>query len=360
MEKTAFLLLENGTLIEGKSFGAVKEAIGELVFNTGMVGYLNTLTDPCYCGQIVMQTFPLIGNYGVIPEEIEGAVPFLSAYIVRDWCQEPSNFRCRGQIDAFLKEHGIPGLYGIDTRALTRILRTEGVMNAKIIYSKDQIETSLAQLKEYRVEKAVAAVTDGIRKETVPQVEEKYRVVLWNFGAKKHLERELTVRGCRVIDMPAGSSADEILAEMPDGILISNGPGDPAENVDAVATLTALCEKKIPVFGIGLGHQLLALSNGGKTEKLKFGHRGANQPAMELATGRVFITAQNHGYVISDKGLPANAEVTFVNGNDRTCEGLAYQDLPAFSIQFMPESSDSPHNTSFFYDQFVAMMKEGK
>ena len=359
MSKKAYLILENGTVFEGTSFGAEKETTGELVFTTAMTGYLETLTDPSYYGQVVMQTFPLIGNYGVIHADFETDTPVLKGYIVREWCQAPSNFRSEGQLDAFLKEKGVPGICGIDTRALTRIVREYGVLNVKIQYTPDFTDEDLQALKAYKIVNAVESTT--CREIEVFEPENaKYNVVLMDFGAKHNIGRELNKRGCKLTVVPAHTTAEEILALDPDGIMLSNGPGDPAENTGVIEELKKLCEKKIPIFGICLGHQLLALAQGGKTEKLHYGHRGANQPVKELESGRVFITSQNHGYAVVSDSLHEGAEVSFVNGNDGTCEGVNYTNMPAFSVQFHPEACGGPQETSFLFGKFVKMMEEHK
>lgn len=354
----AYLILENGTIFEGKSFGAAGEAVGEIVFTTAMTGYLETLTDPSYYGQIVVQTFPLIGNYGVIPADFESGCPHVKAYIVRDWCQEPSNFRCEGDLDTFLKQNNIVGLYGIDTRQLTKIVRESGVMNGKIVAEGSGF--SFDDLKNYSIVDAVKNTTCD--KETVyaPDGETKRKVVLFDFGAKDNIRRELVKRGCEVTVVPAYTKCERIEELAPDGIMLSNGPGDPAENVEIIAELKKLAEKKIPTFGICLGHQLLALSQGGKTSKLKYGHRGANQPATELETGRVFITSQNHGYAVINDSMGENAKVSFVNANDGTCEGITYLNMPAFSVQFHPEACGGPLDTGFLFDKFMALIDNNK
>lgn len=359
MEQNIYLVLEDGTVFEGKSFGAEGEVTGEVVFTTGMVGYLETLTDPSYYGQIVVQTFPLIGNYGVIPADFESDKPALSAYIVREWCEEPSNFRCEGTLDAYLKKEGVIGLYGIDTRALTRIIREHGVMNGKIIRSLDQKEEAVAQAKAYSVTGAVEAVTTK-EPQTFEPDEKKCRVVLWDFGEKRNICRELLKRGCEVIQMPASSTAEEILGCGADGVMLSNGPGDPAENVGIVEQLKKVLASGIPVFGICLGHQLTALAMGAKTVKLKYGHRGGNQPVTDLETGRVYITSQNHGYAVDAQSLPDNAKARFVNANDNTCEGVDYQDIPAFTVQFHPEACSGPQDTSFLFDRFLENIEKCK
>lgn len=359
MSRTAYLILENGTVFEGKAFGAEKETTGELVFTTAMTGYLETLTDPSYYGQVVIQTFPLIGNYGVIPADFESDSPSLKGYIVRDWCQAPSNFRCEGDLDTFLKESGIPGIYGVDTRALTRIVREYGVLNCKIAYSPEVSEDELAQIKRYVITDAVESTTIS-NKQSFEAENGDLNVVLMDFGAKHNIGRELVKRGCNLTVVPGNTTADEILAMNPDGIMLSNGPGDPSANTQIIEQLKKLCEHKIPTFGICLGHQLLALSQGAKTEKLKYGHRGANQPARELETGRVYITSQNHGYAVVNDSMPQNGKVSFVNGNDGTCEGVNYTDMPAFSVQFHPEACGGPHDTAFLFDRFIELIKNNK
>ena len=325
-----------------------------------MTGYLETLTDPSYFGQMVVQTFPLIGNYGIIPSDFESEAPCLRAYIVREWCQEPSNFRSQGGLDTFLKNHNIIGLYGIDTRALTRIVREHGVMNAKIAFSPECTPAVMQEIHAYTIENAVASVSRGDETVTMPQITPLHKVVLWDFGAKRNIERELVKRGCEVITVPSNTTAEQILSRHPDGIMLSNGPGDPAENTTVIAELQKLMEAKLPTFGICLGHQLLALAHGARTEKLKYGHRGANQPALETATGRVYITSQNHGYTVIGDTVPAGASVSFVNANDGTCEGVTYTGSPAFSVQFHPEASAGPLDTAFLFDRFMNLMKGAK
>lgn len=359
MSRKAYLILENGTVFEGKSFGAEKETMGELVFTTAMTGYLETLTDPSYFGQVVIQTFPLIGNYGVIPSDFESKVPSLKGYIVREWCQAPSNFRCEGDLDTFLKESDIPGICGIDTRALTRIVREYGVLNCKITYSGEVTDELLAEIKAYKIEQAVESTTIKATEEFKAE-NGNLNVVLMDFGAKHNIGRDLNHRGCNVTVVPAHTTAEEIIALNPEGIMLSNGPGDPAENTSIINEIKKLCEYKIPTFGICLGHQLLALSQGAKTEKLKYGHRGANQPVKYLDSGRVYITSQNHGYAVVGDTLPKEAAVSFVNGNDNTCEGVKYTNMPAFSVQFHPEACGGPQDTSFLFDSFVDMMKSNK
>jgi len=350
MSKTAYLILENNTVFEGKYFGCSdeKEVTGELVFTTGMTGYLETLTDPSYFGQIIIQTFPLIGNYGVIPSDFESGAVSAKAYIVKHPCQDPSNFRNEGTLDAFLKERKIVGLYGIDTRALTKIIRDNGVMNGKIT-PYPPTEADRAEAAAYRVENAVASVSGAGE---IKKLGEGRRVALMDFGAKRGIAEALAKRGCEVNVFPHNATAGEIIACKPRGIMLSNGPGDPAEpaNAGIIAAVRELMETDIPVFGICLGHQFMALAKGYETAKLKFGHRGANQPVKDLSTGRVYITSQNHGYTVKSGG----GGVSFVNVNDGTCEGMDYG--RCFSVQFHPEARGGPLDTSFLFDRFFERM----
>ena len=347
MADTAYLILENGQTFQGECFGARGDVSGEVVFATGMTGYLETLTDPSYYGQIVLQTFPLIGNYGVIPPDFESASVGVKAYIVKHPCSTPSNFRSEDTLDAFLKARGVVGLCGIDTRALTRVIRDNGVMNGKITLSPPG-EGDRSEAKAYVIRNAVSAVSTR----TITKLGSGgRRVALMDFGAKRSIADALAARGCEVWSVPHDTDAQEILNIKPHGIMLSNGPGDPAEpaNVGIVETIRTLQKSGIPIFGICLGHQLLALANGYSTKKLKFGHRGANQPVKELATGRVYITSQNHGYaVIADEGA------AFVNVNDGTCEGMDYG--RSFSVQFHPEAHGGPLDTSFLFDRFIEKM----
>lgn len=353
MEKKIYVTLENGKVFEGISFGAEKETIGELVFTTGMTGYLETLTDPSYYGQIVAQTFPLIGNYGIIPEDAESAKCWLTAYIVREKCDAPSNFRCEKTLEAFLKEQGIPAVYGVDVRELTRTVREAGVMNAALTFKplKD-----FSALKSYRVRGAVSAVSSSDSGEKGK--ENGLRVVMYDFGAKGNIERELLKRGCKVISVPADTSAEQVLSLNPDGFMLTNGPGDPAENTEVIENIKKLAGKK-PIFGICLGHQLFALAMGGRTRKMKYGHRGANQPVKRLSTGKVFITSQNHGYEVVSSSLPCGT-LSFVNGNDNSCEGMDYPEVNAVTVQFHPEACGGPHDANYLFDEFIARMKKEK
>ena len=346
-----YLTLEDGTTFVGEGFGASADAVGELVFTTGMCGYIETLTDPSYAGQIVMQTFPMIGNYGIIPADFEGKCA-VRGYVVHEWCDTPSNFRAAGDLDTYLKSVGIPGIAGIDTRARTRTLRECGTMNATIT---DEVSADLTAVKAYAVTDAVASVTCAAPTEYSADGETRCRVALLDFGAKRNIIRSLTVRGCAVTVFPASTPAADILATAPDGVMLSNGPGDPAENTAIIAEIGKLLGR-VPVFGICLGHQLMALAVGGSTVKLKYGHRGVNQPARDLVSGRTYITSQNHGYAVVGNSLPTG-EVRFVNANDGTCEGIDYPALRAFSVQFHPEACAGPHDTAFLFDRFCDLMK---
>lgn len=359
MDKPRYLILENGQVFCGRPFGATGQVIAEIVFTTGMTGYLETLTDPSYYGQMVVQAFPLIGNYGVIPADLESENPALQAYIVRSRCQVPSNFRSEEDLDTFLFSRNIVGLWDIDTRALVKIIREHGVMNALITDDPNPDEATLEQLRSFRLAGAVAAVTDK-HPARMHADEPVRRVVLWDFGAKRNIARELVKRGCDVTILPAHATAEEILSHEPDGIMLSNGPGDPAENTGIIAELRKLCAANIPIFGICLGHQLLALARGGETMKLKYGHRGANQPVQETASMKVYITSQNHGYAVRTDCLPKQSRVSFVNLNDGTCEGMEYLDIPAFSVQFHPEACAGPLDTRYLFDRFVARMDANK
>jgi len=353
MEQQVYLTLQNGQVFSGKSFGAAADVTGELVFSTSMVGYQETLTDPAHFGQIVVQTFPQVGNYGIIGAGGD-SVSFLKAYIVKEWCQDPSNFRCEGDLDTFLKTLKVPGMYGVDTRAITRTIRENGTMNARIS-SHPLSEEEVKALAEYKISGAVAA-TASAQSQNFAAENARRKVVIWNFGCGRGDVEELTGRGCDVALVPWNTTAAEIMTLAPDGVLLSDGPGDPAENTAVIAQLRQLCQAQIPTFGIGLGHQLLALAQDGKTEKMKHGHHGANQPARQAGTPRVYITSQNHNYAVVSSALPANAEAYFVNGNDGTNEGLRYTNLPAFSVQFHPEDAGGPKDANFLFDRFVELM----
>lgn len=353
--KKAYLVLSNGKCFEGYKIGAEHNSIGELVFTTGMVGYLETLTDPSYAGQIVVQTFPLIGNYGVIPEDFEGET-FVSGYVVRDICLNPSNFRCEGDLDTFLKKKNICGICGVDTREITRIIRNEGVMNATI---RDAVPSDLTDVKNFTVKGVVDQVTQKEEAVYKATTKKKYNVTLIDYGAKKNIVRSLCERGCDVTVVPSTTSAENILSANPDGIMLSNGPGDPQENTYCIEQIKKLVGQK-PVFGICLGHQLTALAMGGETVKLKYGHRGANQPVNDLESGKTYITSQNHGYAVVSDSIEGQGTEIFRNANDGSCEGVKYKDKNCFTVQFHPEACSGPKDTSFLFDRFIAMMEDYK
>jgi len=352
--KKRYLILEDGTLFQGWAFGADCEVTGELVFTTNVVGYVETLTDPNYCGQIVMQTFPMIGNYGIMEEDFE-AKPSLSGYVVKEFCHRPSNFRCEYDLDTFLKKHNIPGLCGVDTRELTNRIREYGVVNAMIT---EKLPEVFEEISAYTITGAVEKVTCGEASVFAAEGEELAHVALLDYGVKKSLIRGLTSRGCKVTVLPAFSTVDEVLAVKPDGVMLSDGPGNPAENsccIDVVKQLVG----KLPVFAVGLGHQILALAMGGKVKKMKYGHRGGNQPCRDMKGTRTYITSQNHGYRVVNASVPG-AELLFRNVNDGSCEGLDYPEHRAFSVQFHPDGcTTGAKNNNELYNRFLSMMKEG-
>lgn len=373
--KAGYLVLESGRIFVGELFGDSRRikkggTVGEVVFTTGMTGYLETLSDPSFHGQIVVQTFPLIGNYGAIADDFESSRLHPVAYVVGECCEHPSNFRSQGSLDGLLKEHGLLGLSGVDTRALTRIIREAGVMNGAITVNPDLVNPK--RLASHRVENAVAAVSIKEAATQGPDAKPVCRVALWDFGAKENIVRALCTRGAEVLRVPHSFTAQEILALEPDGVMLSNGPGDPSGNGSIIAEIGELLkrvnekttkaneeDKKIPLFGICLGHQLLALAAGARTQKLKYGHRGANQPVRDVRTGRVFITTQNHGYTVLSESVDTNiAEVRYLNANDGTCEGIDYRGAGAFGVQFHPEAAAGPLDTAFLFDRFFAMMTE--
>ncbi len=351
MEEKAYLVLGNGRVFEGIRIGAPGRAVGELVFTTGMEGYLETLTDPSYAGQIVLQTFPLIGNYGVIPDDFEGKCA-VRGYVVRELCEAPSNFRSVGPLDTFLKENGIPGIAGIDTRAVTRMIREEGVMNACLC---SEVPDDRSEILSYRIRDAVASVSAGTISVFPAEGPEKYRVVLIDYGAKRNIVRSLTRRGCSVTVVPHDTAAESVLALTPDGVMLSNGPGDPQDNRFEIAQIRKLIGR-VPIFGICLGHQLTALAMGGQTVKLKFGHRGANQPVRTADGARTYISSQNHGYAVVTESMEGIASESFRNANDGSCEGLDYPGLSCFTVQFHPEACAGPRDTGFLFDRFISLM----
>ncbi|MDD6182803.1 MAG: carbamoyl phosphate synthase small subunit [Lachnospiraceae bacterium] len=350
----AFLILEDGTVFEGTSIGSKKEVISEIVFNTSMTGYLEVLTDPSYAGQAVVMTYPLIGNYGITPD-MESERPWVDGYIVRELSRMPSNFRCEGTIQDFLTEHDIPGIAGVDTRALTKTLRDKGTMNGMITTDENyNIEEILPKLKAYRTGNVVDKVTC---KEPKILKGKGKKVALLDLGAKNNIAKSLNERGCEVTIYPAHTTAQEILDTKPDGIMLSNGPGDPKECESIIAEIKKLYESEVPIFAICLGHQLMALATGADTYKLKYGHRGGNHPVKDLATGRVYISSQNHGYAVDAKALDEKVAVpAFTNVNDGTNEGLKYVGKNIFTVQFHPEACPGPQDSAYLFDRFITMM----
>lgn len=355
----AFLILSDGNVFEGTSIGADKEVISEIVFNTSMTGYLEVLTDPSYAGQAVVMTYPLIGNYGICHADKESGKPWPDGFIVRELSRVPSNFRSEDSIQNFLKENDIPGIAGIDTRALTKILREKGTMNGMITTNENyNLDEILPKLKEYTTGKVVEKVTCA-EKSVLPG--EGFKVALMDFGAKKNIARSLNERGCEVTIYPALTTAEEILAANPDGIMLSNGPGDPKECQSIIKEIKKLYDSNIPIFAICLGHQLMALATGADTHKMKYGHRGANHPVKDLQTGKVYISSQNHGYVVDMDTLDANiAKPAFINVNDKTNEGLEYIGKNIFTVQFHPEACAGPKDSDYLFDRFMDMMKKGR
>lgn len=399
----AFLILEDGTVFTGTSFGAVKEVISEIVFNTSMAGYPEVLTDPSYAGQAVCMTYPLIGNYGVCLDDMESERPWPDALIVRQACRVPSNFRSDEGLDAYMKRYGIPGIEGIDTRALTKILRESGTMNGMVTTDEHvDLDLVLPQLKKYTCGKVVEKVTckekyvvpgakdlaengpisghasfreeeferfkegDRSAKEKRPSLVRSLngaglKIALLDVGLKRNIVASLAMRGCDVTVYPALTPADEILADHPDGIMISNGPGDPKECTQIIAEVRKLYESNVPIFAICLGHQLMALATGSDTYKLKYGHRGGNHPVKDLTTGRVYISSQNHGYAVDETSVnPAIASPLFCNVNDGTNEGLVYKNKNIFTVQFHPEACPGPQDSGFLFDRFIENIKEGR
>ena len=351
----AFLILEDGTVFEGKHIGSDKDMISEIVFNTSMTGYLEVLTDPSYAGQAVVMTYPLIGNYGVTPD-MESKKAWPDGYIVRELSRMSSNFRCEKTLQEFLKEQDIPAIADVDTRALTQVLREKGTMNGMITINENyNLEEILPKLKTYQVGDVVSKATCS-EKYVLPGSGKK--VALLDLGAKNNIANSLNKRGCEVTVYPAHTTAEEIISAHPDGIMLSNGPGDPADCISIIEEIKELYQTNIPVFAICLGHQLMALALGASTYKLKYGHRGGNHPVKDLKTGRVYISSQNHGYVVDDKSMDSNIAVpAFVNVNDKTNEGLEYKGKNIFTVQFHPEACPGPQDSGYLFDRFMDMME---
>ena len=370
MTRRAILALADGTVFEGRAFGADGEKDGEVVFNTSMTGYQEVLTDPSYHGQIVAMTYPLIGNYGVTGEDAESCRSWVEGFVVREVARRHSNWRAEGDLDAYLREAGIPGIAGIDTRALTRHVRTAGAMKAVLSTTDTDPASVVAKARAAPGLVGRDLVRDVTSREPWPWQPETAPpdgplVALLDYGVKLNILRCLREVGCRVLVMPASATAEEIADRRPDGLMLSNGPGDPAAVPYAVETLRSLIQNPpggspVPIFGICMGHQILGQALGGTTVKLKFGHHGANHPAKDLATGQVAITVQNHGFCVDIDSLPAGeVELTHLNLNDQTLEGLRHRRLPMFSVQFHPEASPGPHDAHYLFRRFRDLMERG-
>ena len=355
----AFLILEDGHVFTGRSIGSTREAVSEIVFNTSMTGYLEVLTDPSYAGQAVVMTYPLIGNYGICYEDMESERPWVDGFIVRELSRMPSNFRCEDTIQNFLEKNDIPGICGIDTRALTKILRESGTMNGMITTNENyDMDEVMKKLKAYSTGDEVSKVTCR-EKSVLPGA--GYKVALLDLGAKRNIARSLNERGCEVTIYPSFTTAEEIIASNPDGIMLSNGPGDPKACTQVIKEIRKLYETDIPIFAICLGHQLMALATGADTFKLKYGHRGGNHPVKDMETGRVYISSQNHGYAVNPESLdPKVAVPAFTNVNDGTNEGLKYVGKNIFTVQYHPEACPGPQDSSYLFDRFLKMMEEKK
>lgn len=356
----AMLALADGTVFEGRGVGAAGESIGELVFNTSMTGYQEILTDPSYAGQIVTMTYVHIGNYGVNEEDLESRQPFVRGFVMRECCFEPSNHRATASLPEYLERNSILAIDGVDTRKITRILRTKGAMNAII----STVDFDPASLVKKAQEAPSMAGSDFVREVTVDQPytvpaagEKRYNVVALDFGVKQNILRLLAESGCEVTVLPATASPEDVLSRHPDGVFLSNGPGDPAALDYIYPTVRAVFDSGKPVFGICLGHQIIAHALGGNTYKLKFGHRGGNQPVRNETRGSVEITSQNHGFAVDPASLdPAQVELTHTHLNDRTCSGLRHKSKPIFSVQYHPEASPGPHDSRYLFEEFTRLM----
>ena len=354
----ATLILEDGSRYEGTLFGHQQSVTGEVVFTTGMTGYQETLTDPSYCGQIVCMTYPLIGNVGINDLDNESEGVRMRGFIVSELCDVPSNWQMKKTLDQYLKEQGVTGIYGVDTRALTKHVRNFGTLRGRIVEG-EPTEEDFAFCRAHEMHDQVAQCTCKAPYDVPAEGEEVLRLAVMDFGLKRGILHSLTRRGCALRVYPADTPAKEILESGCDGVMLTNGPGDPEDNPQAIAAIRELMDK-LPVFGICLGHQLMALAMGGRTVKMKYGHHGANHPVKDLARGLCAVTPQNHNYMVDPESLPAGAVVTHVNWNDQTVEGVRYTDRHAFSVQFHPEACGGPRETSYLFDDFVNMVKEAK
>ena len=352
-------MLEDGSVYAGTAHGDFKETACEIVFNTSMTGYVEILTDPSYAGQGVVMTYPMIGNYGICRADFESEKLQPSAFIVHELCDTPSNFRCDGTIDDLLREYHIPCLSGIDTRAVVKKLRESGTMRGVLTADIADKERLMSAIKAFKQDKLVESVT--LREKTVlGKNNSGAKIALMDFGTKRNIAQSLVKRGCVVTQYPAWTTAEEIIKAAPDGIMLSNGPGNPADCVGMIREIKKLYDYGIPTFAICLGHQLMALANGGETERMKYGHRGANHPVKLLHEDRTYLSSQNHGYMVNGKGLPHNAEINCINVNDKTVEGIVYHGKPVFTVQFHPEANSGPRDTSFLFDKFIKMAAEGR
>lgn len=354
------IYLEDGTLFKGQGFGAPRTAVGELVFNTSMTGYQEILTDPSYKGQMINMTYPLIGNYGISEDDNESDSIHALGLIVKNLCETPSNSMCVKTFDQWLKENGVPGVYGVDTRKITKIIRKNGTV--KCLISTEGVSISEAkELCNKNVLKNDWMKEASVKEKTVinapENIDKPYRIAVMDFGVKANILNSLKKRGCELILYPYGTAAEEILADAPDGILLTNGPGDPEEATEAIEEAGKLILSGIPIFGICMGHQILALAFGGKTYKLKYGHRGGNHGVYDKETKRSYITSQNHGYAVDLESIILKGlEVTHLNLNDGTVEGMEHRDLPVFSVQFHPEASPGPTDTAYLFDKFISLL----
>lgn len=352
-------MLEDGSVFEGTAHGDFRETACEIVFNTSMTGYVEILTDPSYAGQGIVMTYPMIGNYGVSREDFESDKLQPCAFIVHELCFTPSNFRNTMQLDDLLKEYHIPCLSGIDTRAVVKILRESGTMRGIITEDISDRDRLMKAIKAFTQKDLVESVTINDKK-IVGEKNTGAKIALMDFGTKRNIANSLAARNCIVTEYPSFTAAEEIIAARPDGIMLSNGPGDPEACVKAIKEIKKLYDYGIPTFAICLGHQLMALANGGETERMKYGHRGANHPVKFLNEDKTFLSSQNHGYMVNGKGLPQNAEINCINVNDKTVEGIVYHGKPCFTVQFHPEANAGPHDTSFLFDRFLKMAAEGR
>ncbi|MCA0969344.1 carbamoyl phosphate synthase small subunit [Halobacillus litoralis] len=352
------LVLEDGTVFIGEGFGSDRETIGEVVFNTGMTGYQEVISDPSYCGQIVTFTYPLVGNYGINRDDFETVNPAVLGVIVREHCEFPSNFRNEETLHSFLEAKNIPGISGIDTRKLTKIIREHGTMKAMVASTERSVEEVLKMIQEAELPRDQVKQVSTVKPYVVPG--RGHRIVLMDFGMKHGILREFTKRNCHVTVVPYHTSAEEIERLRPDGVMLSNGPGDPKDVPEAIETIKQLMGK-LPIFGICLGHQLIALASGADTAKMKFGHRGSNQPVKDFHTGRTYMTSQNHGYAVDRNSLnETELELTQVSLNDESVEGLKHVSHPVFSVQYHPESSPGPEDTAHLFDEFLKQIEQDK